>query len=867
MLTRPNPVSPYQSAFKGRPARLLALLLASLGHTLCAASYEQDFNAGADNLRAYTWSALAGIGTSASVITDLSDETTAIGVSASNGGYAFFAPKASPTAGDLANEPGLYYTAEAPFADVASITEVNFDWIGDNTNATLRVAIKVGGQWHASQQAYQDTRSNPGAGASFVVETFNPANFALAANWHILDAAIASSAGPMTLGSVPTSDLSGPVEAIGVLLDAGSTLEANGDHVRLGRLQVMGGDFVAGPPNILFITIDDLNDVPGFMGSNPDALTPHMDALAHQGTVFRRAYCNYPLCGPSRASFMSGLMPTTLGFQNHMTNSELKTRTNELGATLLHEYFKQQGYKTMSCGKIYHAGQPPGVIDQTGGTAAFGAREALNYSHPQTSTDWGVPASADEDDELSDYANANWAVARLGETHNSPFLLMVGFVQPHVPWYAPQSWFDLYNRNALTVAPYLASDFDDIPQEAEDLSLRPQYPRTSDMIAQGQRQHIQQAYLACVSFTDHYLGQVITALENSPYADNTIVVVFSDHGYHLGEKNTYQKETLWERSGHVPLLFAGPGIGVQQVSGRVVSLLDIYPTLIDLCGLPENPMLEGNSLRPLLENAAAEWTHPAVTSYLGNNHAVQSERYRYTLWNDGSEELYDHQTDPDEHVNIEAVPAVAPIKAELRKALPTNLKSTGFRTRFAPNSGTSSAYLSQMLAAGDISIYDQPVTNTNTVVQGMKLATSTDSSGLTLELEAAGDFGTWRETMFTARELRNLTFSGIAGNADKDTLQNGIEFALGNNPKVSEPAPAMNDRVFSFLRAAPFPSDLTLVVKSASQLNAWGNLATRPAGQGWTGSVSEAPEGDRIRVTLPATADTSHFYRLEASTP
>ncbi len=846
-------------------------LLSAFIQPVGAEVYEQNFSSGGDSLDSVEWVALAGIASGDSVITDLSAETVAVGVSDSSGGYAFFAPKGNPSSGNLTNEPALYYTAATPEAEIGTFTRVAFDWIGDNTDAELRVAVRLGGQWFASQQVFDDPRSNPGSSAAYLTESFEPADFSTANEWRILTSASAGSPGPITLGAAPSSDLAGNVEAMGVLLTAGVSPEAEGDHVRLGRFRVEQGETdppIPDPrPNVLFITIDDLNDVPGFMGSNGDAITPHMDALAGKGTVFRRAYCTYPLCGPSRASFMSGLMPTTLGFQDHMTNSELKNRTDSLGATLLHEYFGQQGYKTMSCGKIYHAGQPPGAIDRTGGTASFGAKQGLNYSSGGTSTDWGVPANIDEDSDLSDHENAGWAVARLQENHTSPFLLMVGFVQPHVPWYAPQPWFDLYDPDSLTLPPYLPDDFDDISQEAENLSLQPQYPKTVDMVAQGQRKNIQQAYLACVSFTDHYLGQVLDALENSPYADNTIVVVFSDHGYHLGEKNTYQKETLWERSGHVPLIFAGPGIGAQQMSGRVVSLLDIYPTLVDLCGFPENQILEGESLCPLLENPDAGWTRPAVTSFLGNNHAVQTERYRYLLWNDGTEELYDHENDPDEHVNIAPEPGMDAVRTELRKALPTNLKSTGFRMRFEPNHGSPADYLGQMFDRNEISIYDRNVVDTETVVEGMKLAATTGASDLTLELVPAGGFGQWRTTEFSLRQQRDPGLSGSRGHADGDSLPNGIEYVLGTNPKSHESPLSMTGKIFSFPTVVPFPPDVSLTVESTDDFERWEDVVTRLPGETWSGPVTEIPDGDRTRVSLPPSSDPRRFYRLGVTTP
>lgn len=755
--------------------------------------YAQHFNSGGTSFQAHGWSFLASQDVGGVAIRDLSAATLAIGVTSAGGGYGFFAPQNDPGGGALVNAPALMFTTAATPASVADLVSVSFDWIGDNLDATVRVAVLVDGVWYASAVAYQDPRPNPGPAASFITNTFAPESPALASRWRRIENTEPGGPGVMSLGTAPASDLAAPLQAVGLLLDAGASPQPAGDHVRIGRFETSyrssGPPPGPPPPNVLFITIDDLSDTPRFMGRNPDALTPHIDSLASSGTAFSNAHCSYPLCGPSRASFMSGLKPTTLGFQGHMSNNDLLLRTEALGGTLLHTFFKQRGYKTMSAGKIYHAGQPPGSIDLTGGNASFGQALGLNYSAPGTLTDWGVPANYTSDAILSDYQNAEWAVARLGETHPQPFLLMVGFVQPHVPWYAPQPWFDLYpDKNALALEPFLANDFDDIPAEAETLSLPPQYPRTTWAIANNQRENIQQAYLACASFTDHYLGQVLTALENSPYADNTIVVVLSDHGYHLGSKNTYQKETLWDRSSRVPLIFAGPGVPAGQVSKRPVSLLDVYPTLLDLCGLPDNPMLEGESLRPLLENPAAEWRRPALISLLGNNHAVQGERFRLLRWNDGSEELYDHQTDPHEHHNLAADPAHAAIKAELESALPTNLKSSGFRTRFSPNRGTPQEYLDELMARGALWIHDQPVAGIHSTVEGMGLATSVAGGFINLELVPASPFGNWRQSWFSSRELRDLAVSGSTGNASADPFPNLAKYALGLDPKQVNPA-------------------------------------------------------------------------------
>lgn len=424
-------------------------------------------------------------------------------------------------------------------------------------------------------------------------------------------------------------------------------------------------------PNVLMIVVDDLNDFPGFMRGYPDAKTPHMDKLAAQGTVFTRAHCQYPLCGPSRASFMSGMLPSTLNFAGHMADRQLERRCKELGTELLHSYFGRQGYKTLAVGKICHRHVPKGSVDASGGRGGFRqgtGRLRRNWHQNGTSTDWAM--APEKDSQLPDYDAAAWAMEQLEAEHEQPFLLMVGFLRPHVPWYVPKKWFDLYDKEKLTLPPYQREDLEDVPAIAQKISILPQYPRTEWALENNQWRNILHAYLACISFTDHYVGRVLHALRKSPYGDNTIVVLLSDHGYHMGEKNTFQKQTLWERSSHVPLVISGPGVRAVQRCERVVSLLDIYPTVLDMCGLPENPKNEGHSLTPLLKDPDREWPHKAITSWEGNNTAIQGERYRYMRYVNGSEELYDHENDPNEWTNLAREEEYEPIKERMTRLMP-----------------------------------------------------------------------------------------------------------------------------------------------------------------------------------------------------
>ncbi len=434
------------------------------------------------------------------------------------------------------------------------------------------------------------------------------------------------------------------------------------------------GAFGEARPNVLMVLVDDLNDVPGFMQASPDAQTPYMDRLARSGMVFGKAHCQYPLCGPSRASFMSGLLPSTLNFTSHMKDAQLEARAHELGTPLLHTYFQQHGYKTLAVGKICHNHVPEGSVHASGGRGSFRegtGRLRANWHQENTSTDWAM--APEQDDQLPDYHAAQWAVDRLNEQHDQPFFLMVGFLRPHVPWYVPEPWFRKYpDPAALTLPLYRPNDLEDVSVYAQKISILPQYPRTDWAIEQNQWSQIFHAYLASTSFVDHYVGQVLQALEQSAYSENTIIVLFSDHGYHLGEKNTFQKQTLWERSSRVPLIIAGPTIEPDQRTDRVVSLLDIYPTLVELAGLPPNPANEGRSLLPLLQDPQRVWPYPAITYWEGNNVAIQTEQFRYIRYTDGSEELYDHTTDPHEWNNLVKDPAFDTIKRQLIPAIPEN---------------------------------------------------------------------------------------------------------------------------------------------------------------------------------------------------
>ena len=418
-----------------------------------------------------------------------------------------------------------------------------------------------------------------------------------------------------------------------------------------------------GKPNVLFIAIDDLNNWLGCMNGHPNAKTPHMDRLAANGVLFTNAHCQAPLCGPSRASLMTGLRPSTTGIYGMINDNDIKS-DNPATADIkfLPEYFKEQGYYTMGIGKLFHSHAPDSLFDESGGRVrgfgplpearfvwdGYGTSDRENYG--RTSTDWG--AFPQSDSLMPDHKSADWIIERLERDFGQPFFMAVGFLRPHVPLYVPQKWFDLHPVDHLQMPPYKKDDLDDVPPVALQINDLPMMPSTDWAIESGEWPKIVQAYLACVSFVDHQVGRVLQALEQSAYADNTVVVLWSDHGYRMGEKGTFAKHALWEPATNAPLIFAGPGVPRGEVLNNPVEMLSIYPTLLELCQLSPYQRNEGISLVPLMNNPEANREQVAITTYGMNNHGIRTQDYRYIQYEDGKGELYDFRTDPEEWNNL-----------------------------------------------------------------------------------------------------------------------------------------------------------------------------------------------------------------------
>ena len=425
-------------------------------------------------------------------------------------------------------------------------------------------------------------------------------------------------------------------------------------------------------PNVLFISFDDLNHYVGFLDRAPNAITPHFNRLAERCTVFERAYCQAPICNPSRASLMSGLRPSTTGVYNN--RQPLRFSETGKNCVTLPQYFRQNGYLTTGSGKVYHGKFPdpmswdsyvPSLFNQSH-SGAGPDHHPVNGMVGMGNLDWGPMDVADED--MQDYKAVSYCVEQLGTRHDKPFFLTCGFKLPHLMWHAPRKYIEAYELNDLHLPETLANDLDDIPEIAQRWANQKPHAR---IVEAGQWKEAIRCYLACISFVDTQIGRLIDALDASAYAEDTAIVLWADHGWHLGEKSHWKKSTLWEEATRVPLLISAPGYSPGTCS-KPVGLIDIYPTLIALCGLPAREEMEGRSLVPLMENPNRNWPFPAITTHGRGNHAIRSDRWRYIRYADGSEELYDHRHDEMEWENLAHSPILREVKELLAQWLPEN---------------------------------------------------------------------------------------------------------------------------------------------------------------------------------------------------
>jgi arylsulfatase A-like enzyme len=428
-----------------------------------------------------------------------------------------------------------------------------------------------------------------------------------------------------------------------------------------------GGNAADKPrPNVLFIAVDDLNDWVGCLGGHPQVKTPNIDALAARGVNFTRAYCASPVCNPSRTALMLGLRSSTTGVYSN--NNNRRDSPVAMGAMPLNTYFKQRGYYVAAAGKIYH-----GDGDQFGEWDDYAQIRGGDLP-PATGATGGVggirfaPIEG-RDEDMHDYKTVSYCIEQLQKEHDKPFFLACGLHKPHMAWNVPKKYYDLFPLDSIELPKVLETDLDDVPPAGVRMA-KPEGDH-AQILQSGRWKEAVQGYLAAGAYCDAMVGRLMEAFDKSAYKDNTIVVFWGDHGWHLGEKQHWRKFALWEESTRAPLFYVVPGM---TKSGgkceRTVDFMSIYPTLCELCGLEIPKHNEGVSVATLLKDPTAKWDRPALTTHGRNNHGVRSERWRYIRYADGSEELYDHAADPLEWKNLASDPQLASVKAELAKVIP-----------------------------------------------------------------------------------------------------------------------------------------------------------------------------------------------------
>ncbi len=441
------------------------------------------------------------------------------------------------------------------------------------------------------------------------------------------------------------------------------------------------------PPNILFIALDDLNDWIGCLGGHPQTLTPNLDRLAASGVLFTNAHCPGAACNPSRTAIMTGLSPHRSG----LYDNGQKMREILPDAELLPQHFRNHGYRAFGSGKILHY-----FIDARSWDEYFPEKESED-PFPRTlypekrpvslprggpwqyvETDWAALDATDEE-YGGDWLVTKWVGEQLSQEQKEPFFLACGIYRPHEPWFVPAKYFDPFPLEDIQIPPgYKEDDLDDLPPAGKKRGPNRYFAHIRE---HGQWKAGIQGYLASIHFADAMLGRILDALENGPHADNTIVVLWSDHGWHLGEKQHWQKFTAWRAVSRVPLMIrvpegAAPGFSQGTKPGTVcdrpVNLLSLFPTLTELAGLPAKADNDGPSLVPLLKNPEAEWPHVSLT-HLGEpgSFGLSAQGWRLIHYANGDEELYDIGNDPHEWHNLAPDPAHAGKLSELRALAPT----------------------------------------------------------------------------------------------------------------------------------------------------------------------------------------------------
>lgn len=438
-------------------------------------------------------------------------------------------------------------------------------------------------------------------------------------------------------------------------------------------------------PNVLFISVDDLNDWIGCLNGHPQAMTPNIDRLAASGMLFTNAHCAAPACNPSRTAIMTGISPHKSG----LYDNRQKMRELLPGAELLPKYFSGHGYWSAGSGKVLHyfidaqswdEYYPPKETEDPFPRTLYPEKRPVNLPRggpwQYVETDWAALDATDEEFG-GDWLVSKWVGEQLSKKHDQPFFLACGIYRPHEPWFVPKKYFDLFPIDEIQLPPgYKEDDLDDLPPAGQKRGPNRYFPHIRE---HGQWKQGIQGYLASIAFADAMVGRVMDALENGPNRDNTILVLWSDHGWHLGEKQHWQKFTPWRVCTRVPLIVRVPegttglpqGTQAGSTCNQPVNLLSLYPTLTQLAGLPNKASNDGPSLLPLLEDPTRDWPHVSIT-YLNKpgNYGLSEERWRYIEYDNGDRELYDTETDRYEWTNLAERPEHATRIATLRAMAP-----------------------------------------------------------------------------------------------------------------------------------------------------------------------------------------------------
>ncbi len=406
----------------------------------------------------------------------------------------------------------------------------------------------------------------------------------------------------------------------------------------------------SGRPNVLFIAVDDLNHWVTHLGRNPQAATPNIDRLAARGVTFTHAYCAVPACKPSRTSLMSGLRPWTTGcYYNGDNNTGLIPE----GASLNAQFLKT-GYHVAGAGKIYHGGSYSSEWTEY-------MDKAVLDKLPKPSKNEGFldPVKTDlKDEDLGDWHTVNWCIKQIEAPHDKPFFIACGLIKPHLPWAVPRKYYDMFPLDGIQLPPYLEDDLNDVPPAGVQMAIKD--GDHEKILASGRWKAAIQSYLASCAYTDMNVGRLLDALDKSPARDNTIIVLWGDHGWSLGEKNHWRKFALWEEPTRAPLIWIAPGVTKPGgVCARTVDFMTIYPTLCELAGIPVPKHVEGPSAVSLLRDPKSAWEHPAISTYGYMNHTVRTGDARYIRYADGGEELYNETKDPYEWTNLAKRPEAA----------------------------------------------------------------------------------------------------------------------------------------------------------------------------------------------------------------